>query len=170
MLCLVGHQVIVIRSDHNTHLMSFNLILTDFISPQLSGCEVTQFAVVAVRRAAQTKAHTVSLLNRWRPLSHGGDRSNKTVLIGRSHGELARFTATQFRRNEVSWDEVRWDEICDMNTSLMCPNIQNCGQWTYKKRNFVNACSYCQQMALTRQWQNVLHDSSLFLYHCQVSI
>jgi len=37
---------------------------------------------------------------------------------GRSHGELNRFTAGQFRRNEVSWDEVRLGEICDRNTPL----------------------------------------------------
>jgi len=35
--------------------------------------------------------------------------SYKPVLIGRSHGELGRFRAIQFRWNEISWHEVRWD-------------------------------------------------------------
>jgi len=43
----------------------------------------------------------------------GCDQSDKEsatcfVLIGRSHGELGRFTAHSLKRGQVRWDEMRW--------------------------------------------------------------
>jgi len=75
-------------------LISSNLISADLVSSELSGREATQFAVAAanpnaalyIGRAAHVKADIES----------GDDPSSKPILIGRSHGELSRFTATQF--------------------------------------------------------------------------
>jgi len=46
--------------------------------------------------------------------------SNKRVLIGRSHGEPSRFSATLCRWNEAT-GQLRWGSISDTNTqSFKC--------------------------------------------------
>ena len=95
-----------------------------------SGCKATQFAVVATKQNAVDRA--VTFLHRFRDIidylpkfkevtcpleglfvnpkanTSRGQPVHKIVLIGRSHGELSRFAATQFRRNGVSWGEARF--------------------------------------------------------------
>jgi len=60
------------------------------------------------------------------------------VLIGRSHGELGRFAATQFKWNQVSWDETGASYGAEMELGLnfwpgTWPNPTQSSQWTFLK-------------------------------------
>jgi len=73
------------------------------ISSELSGCEVTQFAVAATnqnevgRDAQEPTMNPVTTLVIWRD----GSPSSKPVLIGHSRGKLTCYTANQ-QANEAS--------------------------------------------------------------------
>jgi len=82
--------------------MSLHLT-NDLISFEPSRCEVIQ----PIRMQSVAQSSKIWLWIPWCPLWHSKDRSpySKPVLIGRSHGELSRFT------QPLSSDEMRLGEV-----------------------------------------------------------